>query len=89
MPGATRDARWASTASLIDDVMQNRSPNVSDGPLDDRLGGRQLELRAGDRGQLLQLVAGPHPWLGGGERHEELLDWWVLDWWLSTPDVEP
>ena len=29
MPGTTLEARCASTASPIDDVMQNRSPNVA------------------------------------------------------------
>ena len=29
MPGTTRDATWASTASPIEEVRQNRSPNVA------------------------------------------------------------
>ena len=29
MPGATVEARWASTASPIDEVTQNRSPKVA------------------------------------------------------------
>ena len=56
MPGATRDARCASTASAIDEVTQNRRPKVLHGPRDDVLGRRELELGARHLGQVAQLV---------------------------------
>ena len=49
------EARCASTASPIEEVTQNRLAERRDGPLDDHLGGRELELGAGVPDELLQL----------------------------------
>ena len=58
MPGATVEARWASTASPMEEVTQKRVAEGGHGPLDDVLGGGELELGAGVAHQVAQLVLG-------------------------------
>src|SRR3954451_5588045 len=80
MPGAARDARAASTASGIEEVIAKRSPNVTTAhsmmasagarharPLEDALGRRQLELGPDVRDQLPELLRAAAGGVGAAE----------------------
>ena len=68
MPGATVEARWASTASPIDEVTQNRSPNVATAHSMMCSAGRQLQLGADVGHQLAQLLGGAALGVGAAGR---------------------
>ena len=64
MPGATFEARSASTASPIEEVMQALAEG-RDRPLDDVLGRRELQLGAPVGDQLAQLSGSGRRWVRG------------------------
>ena len=64
MPGATCEATCASTASPIEEVIAEAVAERGDGPLDDVLGGGELELGADVDDELLELVVAAAVGLG-------------------------